>query len=121
MATADARVVFAHNGWLADLTDRDNGDAEFDWQDFRKAPRGASETKGRVLSVPVVTERPALYYRKDLADPPRTLDELMDASMRLTPCRTGGGRPYRRALRVRRLLADHPAPGGPGDGDGLAP
>ncbi|MFB7273487.1 ABC transporter substrate-binding protein [Streptomyces sp. NPDC056244] len=76
--------VFAHNGWLADLTDRVHGDAEFDWQDFQKAPRGASEAKGRVLSVPVVTERPALYYRKDLADPPRTLDELMDASMRLT-------------------------------------
>ncbi|WP_432253698.1 ABC transporter substrate-binding protein [Streptomyces sp. HNM1019] len=76
--------VFAHNGWLADLTDRVHGDAEFDWQDFQKAPRGASETKGRVLSVPVVTERPALYYRKDLADPPRTLDQLMDASVRLT-------------------------------------
>lgn len=82
------QLVFGHNGWLADLSDRVTDDAEFDWPDFQKAPREASVTAGRVLSVPVVTERPALYYRKDLVEdlggPPRTLDALMDAAQELT-------------------------------------
>ncbi|ROQ59303.1 carbohydrate ABC transporter substrate-binding protein (CUT1 family) [Streptomyces sp. 840.1] len=82
------QLVFGHNGWLADLSDRVEDDAEFDWPDFQKAPREASVTAGKVLSVPVVTERPALYYRKDLVEdlggPPRTLDALMDAARELT-------------------------------------
>ncbi|RII17670.1 putative ABC transporter-binding protein precursor [Streptomyces sp. YIM 130001] len=81
------QLLFAHNGWLADLSDRVKGDRRFDWADFQKAPRDASVTDGRVLSVPVVTERPVLYYRKDLvADlggPPRTLDALRDAAEEL--------------------------------------
>ncbi|GAB2920466.1 sugar ABC transporter substrate-binding protein [Streptomyces mayteni] len=80
------QLLFAHNGWLADLTDR-VGDRAFDWDDFQDAPRERSITAGRVLSVPVVTERPALYYRRDLvADlggPPATLDELMAMSLEL--------------------------------------
>ncbi|MGW6775908.1 ABC transporter substrate-binding protein [Streptomyces sp. NPDC055037] len=82
------QLVFAHNGWLADLTDRVEGDEEFAWADFQKAPRQASVTAGKVLSVPVVTERPVLYYRKDMVDdlggPPRTLDALMAAAQELT-------------------------------------
>ncbi|MEV6419094.1 sugar ABC transporter substrate-binding protein [Streptomyces sp. NPDC051662] len=81
------QLVFGHNGWLADLSDRVD-DAAFDWLDFQKAPREASVTAGKVLSVPVVTERPALYYRKDLVEdlggPPRTLDALMAAARELT-------------------------------------
>ncbi|WP_432103933.1 ABC transporter substrate-binding protein [Streptomyces sp. bgisy091] len=84
------QLVFAHNGWLADLTDR-VGDDSFAWADFQKAPRDASVTAGRVLSVPVVTERPTLYYRKDLVEdlggPPRTLEALMTAALEL---RRGG-------------------------------
>lgn len=80
------QLVFAHNGWLGDLTDRVR-DEDFAWGDFQKAPREASVTGGKVLSVPVVTERPALYYRKDLVEdlggPPKTLDALMDASLEL--------------------------------------
>ena len=80
------QLLFATNGWLADLTDRVS-DAAFDWADFQEAPRRRSTTAGRVLSVPVVTERPALYYRRDLlADfggPPGTLDELMELSLEL--------------------------------------
>ncbi|GAA2281219.1 sugar ABC transporter substrate-binding protein [Streptomyces ruber] len=76
--------LFAHNDWLADLTDRVRNDADFAWDDFQDAPREASVTAGRVLSVPVVTERPVLYYRKDLAEDlggvPGTLDELEAAS-----------------------------------------
>lgn len=81
------QLVFAHNGWLTDLTDRVERDKDFAWGDFQPAPRNASVTAGKVLSVPVVTERPALYYRKDLVEdlggPPKTLDALMDASLEL--------------------------------------
>ncbi|MEV7425715.1 MULTISPECIES: ABC transporter substrate-binding protein [unclassified Streptomyces] len=87
------QLVFAHNGWLADLTDRVEGDKAYDWRDFQKAPRDGSVTAGKVLSVPVVTERPALYYRKDLVEdlggPPRTLEELMAISLDLTNRRKG--------------------------------
>ncbi|MFG3158953.1 ABC transporter substrate-binding protein [Streptomyces sp. NPDC048232] len=79
------QLLFAHNDWLVDLTDRVGSDQEFAWADFQKAPREASVTAGRVLSVPVVTERPTLYYRKDLVEgPPRTLDALLSAALELT-------------------------------------
>ncbi|MFC8128288.1 ABC transporter substrate-binding protein [Streptomyces sp. NPDC057302] len=87
------QLVFAHNDWLADLTDRVEGDKEFAWADFQKAPRQASLAAGRILSVPVVTERPTLYYRKDLVEglggPPRTLDALMSAALELTEKKKG--------------------------------
>ncbi|MFF5566837.1 ABC transporter substrate-binding protein [Streptomyces sp. NPDC012623] len=87
------QLLFGHNGWLADLSDRVEDDTAFAWPDFQKAPREASVTAGKVLSVPVVTERPALYYRKDLVEdlggPPRTLDALMDAARELTRRKQG--------------------------------
>ncbi|MGR6919651.1 ABC transporter substrate-binding protein [[Actinomadura] parvosata] len=76
------QLLFAHNGWLADLTGRVGGDAAYAWDDFLGAPRERSTTAGKVLSVPVVTERPALYYRKDLGPPPKTLDELLETALR---------------------------------------
>ncbi|MEU6631617.1 sugar ABC transporter substrate-binding protein [Streptomyces parvus] len=86
------QLLFGHNGWLADLSDR-VADDRFAWGDFQEAPREASVTAGKVLSVPVVTERPALYYRKDLvADqggPPRTLEALMEGARKLTRRKDG--------------------------------
>ncbi|MEU6717430.1 extracellular solute-binding protein [Nonomuraea sp. NPDC046802] len=82
------QLLFAHNDWLADLTDR-VGEAAYNWSDFLEAPRERSVTARKVLSVPVVTERPVLYYRKDLVGAPKTLDELMDAALRLAD-RSGG-------------------------------
>ncbi|MFE3139056.1 ABC transporter substrate-binding protein [Streptomyces scopuliridis] len=81
------QLLFGRNGWLTDLTDLVKGDRAYDWPDFQDAPREASVTAGKVLSVPVVTERPALYYRKDLVEglggPPGTLDKLMEMSLEL--------------------------------------
>lgn len=82
------QLLFAHNGWLADLSGRVQ-DSAFGWTDFQPPPREASTVAGRVLSVPVVTERPVLYYRKDLGPPPRTLDELLDTAQRLTDTSAG--------------------------------
>ncbi|SDB85139.1 carbohydrate ABC transporter substrate-binding protein, CUT1 family [Sanguibacter gelidistatuariae] len=80
------QLLFARNGWLADLTGRTE-DADYDWLDFQQAPRDRSITRGEVLSVPVVTERPALYYRKDLVEDfggaPQTLDDLLSMSLEL--------------------------------------
>ncbi|WP_405929795.1 extracellular solute-binding protein [Streptomyces griseus] len=87
------QLLFGHNGWLADLSDRVADDARFAWDDFQDAPREASVTAGKVLSVPVVTERPALYYRKDLVEdlggPPRTLEALMEGARELTRRKDG--------------------------------
>ncbi len=77
------QLLFARNGWLTDLTDRVQ-DPAYQWNDFQDAPRQRSITAGKVLSVPVVTERPALYYRKDLTEPPTTLEVLRDTALRLT-------------------------------------
>ncbi|SCD69915.1 sugar ABC transporter substrate-binding protein [Streptomyces sp. OspMP-M43] len=86
------QLLFGHNGWLADLSDR-VADQQFAWDDFQDAPREASVTAGKVLSVPVVTERPALYYRKDLVEdlggPPRTLAALMEGARELTRRKEG--------------------------------
>ncbi|MCK2244470.1 MULTISPECIES: ABC transporter substrate-binding protein [unclassified Crossiella] len=77
------QALFTRNGWLADLTDLVTGDAGYRWSDVQQAPRTASIVDGRVRSVPVVTERPVLYYRKDLTGAPGTLAELLDRALRL--------------------------------------
>ncbi|MFE3736817.1 ABC transporter substrate-binding protein [Streptomyces sp. NPDC059134] len=81
------QLLFGRNGWLTDLTGLVKGDASYGWADFQDAPREVSVTAGKVLSVPVVTERPTLYYRKDLVEslggPPGTLDDLMEMSLEL--------------------------------------
>lgn len=76
------QALFARNGWLADLTDL-VAEPDYRWSDFQEAPRLASVVHGRVLSVPVVTERPVLYYRRDLTAPPGTLAELLAGARRL--------------------------------------
>ncbi|MFE5307280.1 ABC transporter substrate-binding protein [Isoptericola sp. NPDC056578] len=86
------QLLFARNDWLADLSGLVE-DPEFAWADFQDAPRERSVTHGRVLSVPVVTERPALYYRKDLVEDhggaPRTLDDLYAVAQELTDASAG--------------------------------
>lgn len=81
------QLLFTRNGWLADLSDRVGDDADYEWADVQDAARERSTTNGTVVSVPVVTERPALYYRKDLLEDfggaPRTLEEMLDAALGL--------------------------------------
>lgn len=73
--------LFADNGYLADLTDLAEGDAEWDWSDFQKGPAGLTTYQDEIVGVPLITERTVLYYRKDLLEQaglevPTTLDEL---------------------------------------------
>src|SRR5690606_24293880 len=79
------QMMFARNGWVTDLADRGAAGR-------RPLPRCLLDVVPPVagvatVSVPVVTERPALYYRKDLLEDvggaPRTLDDMMHAALEL--------------------------------------
>ncbi|MEV0607858.1 sugar ABC transporter substrate-binding protein [Polymorphospora rubra] len=74
--------LFAENGYLADLTDKAEGSADFDFADFQETPVGATSHEDKLVGIPIITEQQVLYYRKDLLEksgftaPPATLDEL---------------------------------------------
>jgi len=76
--------LFAQNGYLADLTDEVNSNAEWDWSDFQAGPVATTTHEDVVVGVPIITEQEVLYYRTDLLDaagysqPPQTLDELKE-------------------------------------------
>ncbi len=77
--------LFADNGYLADLTEQVEGDAEWDWSDFQEGPASLTTYDDEVVGVPIITERTVLYYRKDLLEAaglevPTTLEELEDAA-----------------------------------------
>ena len=80
------QLLFARNGWLADLSDRVATDAAYDWPDMQAGARERVTVEGRVFGVPIVTERPTLYYRRDLVPdgrPPATLDEMFRIARQL--------------------------------------
>ncbi|WP_075741446.1 ABC transporter substrate-binding protein [Actinoalloteichus sp. GBA129-24] len=78
------QLLFARNGWLAELDDLLAEDADYDWADVQDAAKDRVTIDGRVFGVPVVTERPTLYYRRDLVDaPPTTLTEMLETARRL--------------------------------------
>lgn len=77
--------AFAKNGYLADLTNKVSQDAGWDWKDYQDGPVKASTVDGKVVGVPIITEREVLYYRKDLLKAaglavPKTMDELQAAA-----------------------------------------
>ncbi|MFD1507255.1 ABC transporter substrate-binding protein [Georgenia yuyongxinii] len=81
---------FVNNAWIADLTDKVEGDAEFDWNDFGAPTREAvTSTEGNVIAVPVATARQMLFYRTDLfaeagiENVPTTLEELEATAAKL--------------------------------------
>jgi len=77
--------AFAKNGYLADLTKNVSSDAGWDWKDYQEGPVKATTVDGKVVGVPIITEREVLYYRKDLLQAaglqvPKTMDELQAAA-----------------------------------------
>ena len=113
-------LLFANNGWLADITSMTQGAGDWTWDDFQKAARSSATINSKVYGVPIVTEREILYYRKDLLQAkniavPKTLDEMMAAAEKLNDPNNGmyglrGPRPaepgrnpvLRLPLRLRR-------------------
>ncbi len=80
--------AFAKNGYLADLTSKVTGDSNWDWKDYQEGPVKASTVDGKVVGVPIITEREVLYYRKDLLqaagiEVPKTMDELQAAAQKI--------------------------------------
>lgn len=81
--------LFATNGWMADLTERVESNADWDWNDFQEGPKSATTHEDTVVGVPIITEREVLYYRKDLLEksgydaPPQTLDELKEMALKI--------------------------------------
>jgi multiple sugar transport system substrate-binding protein len=77
--------LFAENGYLADLTDRVEGNSEWDWADFQSGPVGSTTYEDQVVGVPTITEQEVLYYRTDLLEAaglevPETLEDLEEAA-----------------------------------------
>lgn len=80
--------LFARNGWLMDLSEKVQENADYDWADYQPGPVEASTFEGKVVGVPLTTERECLYYRKDILEelgasaPPDTLDELYELAQK---------------------------------------
>ena len=77
--------LFAQNKYFADLTSKAKADATWNLADYQAAPIAATTYQGKVVGVPIITEREVLYYRKDLLQKaglsvPKTLDELEAAA-----------------------------------------
>lgn len=86
--------LFADNGYLADLSERVEGDAEWDWSDFQEGPVTATTFEDKVVGVPIITEREVLYYRKDLLaaaglEVPATMEELESAAKTISEANPG--------------------------------
>jgi multiple sugar transport system substrate-binding protein len=84
----DVMREFSRNGWLTDMTEQVESDADWNWEDFQSAARDAVELDGVVYGVPVMTERQIVYYRTDLLEAagipvPKTLDDLKSAAAAL--------------------------------------
>ncbi len=72
-------------GYLADLTSKVSSDSGWDWKDYQEGPVKATTADGKVVGVPIITEREVLYYRKDLLkaaglEVPKTMEELEAAA-----------------------------------------
>ena len=77
--------LFAKNGYLADLSDDVESNADWNWSDFQAGPVESTTYDGNVVGVPIITEQEVLYYRKDLLakaglEVPTTMDELEAAA-----------------------------------------
>ncbi|WP_435746171.1 ABC transporter substrate-binding protein [Microbacterium sp. PMB16] len=86
--------LFAQNGYLADLTDRVEENADWDWSDFQAGPVEATTYEESVVGVPLITESQVLYYRTDLLEAaglevPETLDDLAEAAETISASNPG--------------------------------
>ncbi len=87
--------AFGKNGYLADLTEKVEGNKDWNWADFQQGPVQSTTYEDKVVGVPLITEQEVLYYRKDLlqkagiANPPKTLEELRAAAEKIAGANPG--------------------------------
>ena len=80
--------LFAQNKYLADLSARAKGAADWALADFQASPMSATTYQDKIVGIPIITEREVLYYRKDLLtklgiEVPKTLEELEAAAKKI--------------------------------------
>ncbi|WP_425864994.1 ABC transporter substrate-binding protein [Arthrobacter sp. TWP1-1] len=85
---------FAQNTYLADLTEHVSSNADWNWADYQDGPKSATTFEGKVVGVPIITEREVLYYRKDLLEAaglkvPATMEELESAAKTISEANAG--------------------------------
>lgn len=85
---------FAQNTYLADLTEHVTSNADWNWDDYQAGPKVATTFDGKVVGVPIITEREVLYYRKDLLEAaglkvPATMEELESAAKSISAANPG--------------------------------
>ncbi|MHA7272897.1 ABC transporter substrate-binding protein [Arthrobacter sp. TMT4-20] len=81
--------LFAQNGYLADLTERVESNADWEWSDFQSGPVDSTTFEDKVVGIPTITEREVLYYRTDILEAaglevPETLEELEAAAKQIS-------------------------------------
>ncbi len=86
--------LFGKSNYFADLTQRVQSNAEWDWSDFQGGPVGLTTYQDKVVGVPIITESEVLYYRRDLLEQaglevPTTLDELEAAAKAISEANPG--------------------------------
>ena len=86
---------FASGGFLQPLDDRIKATSGFDYEDFSEPLRKIAEVKGKTYGIPFYNYGLALIYRSDLykkagLEPPKTLDELRQASDKLKTAQMAG-------------------------------
>ena len=86
--------LFAQNKYLAQLTDKVKGNAEWQWADFQPGPVNSTTYEDQVVGVPIITEQEVLYYRADLLKKaglkaPATLAELEQAAKTISAANPG--------------------------------
>lgn len=86
--------LFGQSNYFANLNDRVQGNADWNWSDFQGGPVGLTTYKDDVVGVPIITETEILYYRKDLLEQaglevPTTLDELEAAAKAISEANPG--------------------------------
>lgn len=103
----DETKLFSKNGWVEPLDPFVTTDAGYDVKDFIQSSLESSTYDGKLIAIPITTEREILYYRKDLLEKnniavPKTMDELMKAAEKLNDPKNGM---YGFAARGKKVVA----------------
>ncbi|MEF3308596.1 sugar ABC transporter substrate-binding protein [Paenibacillus sp. GYB004] len=103
----DETKLFSKNGWVEPLDPFVTNDAGYDVKDFIQSSLDSSTYDGKLIAIPITTEREVLYYRKDLLEKnniavPKTMDELMKAAEKLHDPKNGM---YGFAARGKKVVA----------------
>lgn len=90
MSPLQDMAAYSNNGWIEPL-DNYLTDSDFDWDDFSSAPMDQIkiQSSGAVGALPLYSSVQLMFYRKDVFEekgltPPKTYDELLETSEKLT-------------------------------------